>query len=57
MHVILHKKSKYFTYGKTDAFAESVLKIIDRIIERNAFAAHQENLILNLTIDKRDHVR
>lgn len=60
------KKSKYFTDGPEHVFevikssrflTENLLKVIDPVIERNAFFAHPENLLLSMIVDKRDHVR
>lgn len=60
------KTSKYFTNGPEHVFEvikssrflpENLLKVIDPVIERNAFFAHPENLLLSMIVDKRDHVR
>jgi len=34
-----------------------LLKVIDPVIERNAFFAHSENLLLTMIVDKRVHIR
>ncbi|GBN66641.1 hypothetical protein AVEN_76039-1 [Araneus ventricosus] len=36
---------------------ENLLKVIDQVIQRNAFFAYPENLILRAIVDKRDHIR
>ncbi|GBN65577.1 hypothetical protein AVEN_237948-1 [Araneus ventricosus] len=36
---------------------ENLLKVIDQVIQRNAFFAYPGNLILSAIVDKRDHIR
>ncbi|GBN21854.1 hypothetical protein AVEN_233604-1 [Araneus ventricosus] len=59
------KKSKYFTNGPEHVFEviessrflpENLLKVIDPVIQRNAFFAHPENLSLNMIVDRSDHI-
>ncbi|GBM40310.1 hypothetical protein AVEN_23876-1 [Araneus ventricosus] len=67
MAVLFHiKKSKYFTNGPEHVFEvikssrflpENLLKVIDPVVQRNAFFAHPENLILSMIVDKRDYIR
>lgn len=60
------KTSKNFTDGpkivfeviKTSRYlTENLLEVIDPVIERNAFFAHTENLILSMIVDQRWEVR
>lgn len=60
------KKSKYFTDGPKHVFEviessrflpENLQTVIDPVIERNAFFAHAENLVLSMIVDKRSHIR
>ncbi|GBM23192.1 hypothetical protein AVEN_159874-1 [Araneus ventricosus] len=67
MSVWFHiKKIKYFTNGPEHVFEvkksprflpENLLKVIDPVIQRNAFFDHPENLVLSVILDKRDHIR
>lgn len=59
------KKSKYFTGGPKLVFQEiqtirylygELLKVVDTIIERNAFFAHSDNVLLSMTVDERQHI-
>ncbi|GBM37687.1 hypothetical protein AVEN_9971-1 [Araneus ventricosus] len=59
------KKSKYFTNGPEHVFeviessrflSENLLKVIDPVIQRNAFFAHPENLLLNMIVDRSDRI-
>ncbi|GBM10212.1 hypothetical protein AVEN_177481-1 [Araneus ventricosus] len=59
------KKSKYFTNGREHVFEvikssrflpENLLKVIDPVIQRNAFFAHPGNVLLGMIVDKRDHI-
>lgn len=50
------------TYGKLLAFRENLFaynakKIIEKVIQNNAYFAHPENLLLTMLIDKRKHIR
>ncbi|GBL63890.1 hypothetical protein AVEN_229489-1 [Araneus ventricosus] len=60
------KKSKYFTNAPEHVFEvikslrflpDNLLKVIDPVIQRNAFFALPENLLLSMIVDKRDHIR
>lgn len=60
------KKSKYLTDGPEHIFQtvkssrflpENLLQVIDPVIERNAYFAHPENLMLSMIVDKRTHIR
>ncbi|GBO06611.1 hypothetical protein AVEN_162316-1 [Araneus ventricosus] len=60
------KKSKYFTNGPEHVFEviksskflpENLLKVIEPVIQRNAFLAHPENLLLSMIVDEREHIR
>lgn len=60
------KKSKYLTDGPSHVFEviqstrflpDNLLQVIDPVIERNAFFAHPENLLLRMIVDKRQHIR
>ncbi|GBN08130.1 hypothetical protein AVEN_16161-1 [Araneus ventricosus] len=60
------EESKYFTNAPEHVFdvikslrflPENLLKVIDPVIQRNAFFAHTENLLLSMIVDKRDHIR
>lgn len=60
------KKSKYLTDGPGHIFEvikstrflpEKLLRVIDPVIERNAFFAHPENLLLRMMVDERKHIR
>ncbi|GBN38421.1 hypothetical protein AVEN_69397-1 [Araneus ventricosus] len=67
MHAWFHiKKSKYFTNGPEHVFEvikssrflpENLLKVIDPVIQRNAFFAHPGNVLLSMIVDKKDLVR
>lgn len=59
------KKSKYLTDGlkhvyqaikKSRYLSEEFLKIVDPVIERNAFFAHSENILLAMLVDEREHI-
>ena len=60
------KESKYLTDGPKHVFdlikssrflPENLIKVIDPVIERNAFFAHPENLLLSMIVDERAHIR
>jgi hypothetical protein len=60
------KKSKYLTDGPKHVFEvikssrflpENLIEVIDPVIERNAFFAHPENLLLSMIVDERAHIR
>lgn len=60
------KKTKYLTDGPKHVFdiikssrflPENLIKVIDPVIERNAFFAHPENLLLSMIVDERAHIR
>ncbi|GBL73722.1 hypothetical protein AVEN_230708-1 [Araneus ventricosus] len=60
------EKSKYFTNGPGHVFEvikssrflpENLLKVIDPVIQRNAFFVNPENLPLSAIVDKRDQIR
>lgn len=60
------KLSKSFTDGPKHVFQtiqttrylpEEVLQVINPVIQRNAYFAHPENLLLAMVIDKRNHIR
>lgn len=60
------KVSKYFTDGPKHVFKaiqttrylpENLLKVINPVIERNAYFAHPETLMLSMIIDERKHIR
>lgn len=60
------KKKPYVIHGPghlfivvqtTRHFAEDLLKIIDPVIQKNAFFAHPENLLLKMATDERLHTR
>lgn len=60
------KKSKYFTDGPKHVFLaiqtsrylpDDLLKVVNAVIERNAFFAHPENLLLAMIVDEREHIR
>jgi len=60
------KKSKYFTDGpkhvyqaikKTRYLSDELLQVVDPVIQRNAFFAHSENLLLAMLVDDREHIR
>ncbi|GBM51847.1 hypothetical protein AVEN_8709-1 [Araneus ventricosus] len=60
------KEGKYFTNGPEHVFEvikssrylpENLLKVIDPLIQRNAFFAHPGNVFLSMIVDKRDHIR
>ncbi|GBN18008.1 hypothetical protein AVEN_1395-1 [Araneus ventricosus] len=67
MPVWVHiKKGKCFTNGPEHVFevikssrllSENLLKVIDPVIQRNAFFAHPGNVLLSMVVDKRDHIR
>lgn len=60
------KKSKYLTDGPGHVFEaikstrflpENLVRVVDPVIERNAFFAHPENLLLRMIVDERKHIR
>lgn len=60
------KVSKHFTDGPKHVFkanqttrylSEDLTKIINTVIERNAYFAHPESLMLSMIIDERKHIR
>lgn len=60
------KKSKYLTDGpghifdaikSTSFLPENLVRVIDRVIERNAFFANPENLLHRMIVDERKHIR
>lgn len=60
------KKSKHFTDGPKHVFqaiqtsrylSDDLLKIVNPVIERNAFFAHPENLLLAMIVDDRENIR
>ncbi|GBN05823.1 hypothetical protein AVEN_268681-1, partial [Araneus ventricosus] len=60
------KKSKYFTDGPKHVFqaiqtsrylSNELLQVVDPIIQRNAFFAHAENVLLAMLVDEREHIR
>lgn len=64
--MVQYQKSKYLTNGPEHIFQvlkssrflpENLLQVIDPVIERNAFFAHPENLILSMIVDERAHIR
>ncbi|GBL81875.1 hypothetical protein AVEN_50478-1 [Araneus ventricosus] len=60
------KKSKYFTDGPKHVFlatqtsqylSDELLQVVDPVIQRNAFFAHAENVLLAMLVDAREHIR
>lgn len=60
------KKSKHFTDGPKHVFqaiqtsrylSDDLLKIVNPVIQRNAFFAHPENLLLAMIVDDRENIR
>ncbi|GBL94754.1 hypothetical protein AVEN_244739-1 [Araneus ventricosus] len=60
------KKSKYFTDGPKYVFqamqtsrclSDELLQIADPVIQRNAFFANPENVLLSMLLDEREHIR
>lgn len=60
------KKSKYFIDGPRHVFQViqtsrylpgELLQVVDPVIERNAFFAHPENILLAMIVDEREHIR
>ncbi|GBN89933.1 hypothetical protein AVEN_41128-1 [Araneus ventricosus] len=59
------KKSKYFTDGPKHVFqaiqtsrylSDELLQVVDPVIQRNAFFAHAENVLLAMLVDEREHI-
>ncbi|GBL98512.1 hypothetical protein AVEN_111632-1 [Araneus ventricosus] len=59
------KNSKYFTDGPKHVFqaiqtsrylSDELLQVIDPVIQRNAFFAHTENVLLAMLVDEREHI-
>ncbi|GBL88538.1 hypothetical protein AVEN_159120-1 [Araneus ventricosus] len=60
------KKSKYFTDGPKHFFqaiqtsrylSDELIQVVDPVIQRNAFFAHTENVLLAILVDEREHIR
>ncbi|GBO43126.1 hypothetical protein AVEN_51778-1 [Araneus ventricosus] len=60
------KKSKYFTDGPKHVFqviqtsrylSDELLQVVNPVIQRNAFFAHTENVLLAMLVDEREHIR
>lgn len=60
------KKSKYFTDGPKHVFhviqtsrylSDDLREVVDAVIQRNAFFAHPENVLLAMIVDEREHIR
>jgi hypothetical protein len=50
-------KHVWLTINLSRALPEEVRAVIDPVIQRNAYFAHPENLLLAMAFDERDHVR
>ncbi|GBN63019.1 hypothetical protein AVEN_173756-1 [Araneus ventricosus] len=60
------KKSKYFTDGPKHVFqaiqtsrylSDELLPVVDPVMQRNAFFAHRDNVLLAMLVDEREHIR
>ncbi|GBL94841.1 hypothetical protein AVEN_197523-1 [Araneus ventricosus] len=60
------KKSKYFTDGPKHVFqtiqtsrylSDELLQVIDPVIQRNAFFARTDNVLLAMLVDEKEHIR
>ncbi|GBM98649.1 hypothetical protein AVEN_273129-1 [Araneus ventricosus] len=60
------EKSKYFTDGPKHVFqaiqtsrhlSDELLQVVDPVIQRNAFFEDTENVLLEMLVDEREHIR
>ncbi|GBN00265.1 hypothetical protein AVEN_99437-1 [Araneus ventricosus] len=60
------KKSKYFTDGPKHVFqsiqisrylSDGLLQVVDRVLQRNGFFEHTENVLLAMLVYEREHIR
>ncbi|GBO40121.1 hypothetical protein AVEN_81919-1, partial [Araneus ventricosus] len=60
------KKNKYVTDGPKEVFqaiqtspylSDKLLQVVDPVIQRNAFFAHPENVLLTMFVDEREYIR
>ncbi|GBM31649.1 hypothetical protein AVEN_101273-1 [Araneus ventricosus] len=60
------KKSNYFTDRPKNVFqaiqtsryfSDELLQVVDPVMQRNAFFAHSENVLLAMLVDEREHIR
>src|SRR5215469_13716739 len=50
-------KTRLSSNKKTRYLSDELLQVVDPVIQRNAFFAHSENLLLAMLVNDREHIR